>query len=306
LDYLSAYLDFYTGYPKFEIARDISLKYLDYPILSWRALFIEIANQLGEFDGDEMISDSLIDETKANENIQNAEKEENIKLEIKDSKLYISQKNVREAKLSFYVVELEILFSRNPFFSQLNDDFTFLKPNHVHALQFKEQQQEDLIFEIPPTLQKSNLFIQLRSDNKFSTVSYFASSFVVEVIENYGHIKVLTHENKPIKKAYIKCFVKTKSGNVNFYKDGYTDIRGRFDYAALNSSKVSDIEKFAIFVSTEEEGSVIKEANPPNMMSKIDDIQNNIWIKSKNPKYEKYQNDPFQQQMIKKFNKMDL
>ena len=35
---------------------------------------------------------------------------------------------------------------------------------------------------------------------------------------------------------YIKVFSKTKNKNENlFYKDGYTDIRGRFDYATTSS-----------------------------------------------------------------------
>lgn len=38
-----------------------------------------------------------------------------------------------------------------------------------------------------------------------------------------------------------------------FYKDGYTDIRGKFDYATIagNTGKISDIEKYAIFVMKE-------------------------------------------------------
>ena len=53
---------------------------------------------------------------------------------------------------------------------------------------------------------------------------------------------------------YVKCFAKDKSGNVNFYKDGYTDLRGRFDYASLNTSDLKSFEKFAIFVMSDEYG----------------------------------------------------
>lgn len=62
-DYFAAYLDFYTGHPKFTVARDICMKYLNYPVLSWRSLFIDVANQLAEFDGDEMIADEMFDDT---------------------------------------------------------------------------------------------------------------------------------------------------------------------------------------------------------------------------------------------------
>ena len=43
-DYFAAYLDFYTGYPDFRVARSICEDYLDYPVLAWRKLFIEISN----------------------------------------------------------------------------------------------------------------------------------------------------------------------------------------------------------------------------------------------------------------------
>jgi hypothetical protein len=49
-DYFNAYLDFYTGYPDFKIAKATFKKYLNYPVLSWRKLFIDVANQLAEYE----------------------------------------------------------------------------------------------------------------------------------------------------------------------------------------------------------------------------------------------------------------
>jgi len=42
------------GYPNFKVARDLCEKYLDYPVIYWRNLFYDIANQLAEYDGDEL------------------------------------------------------------------------------------------------------------------------------------------------------------------------------------------------------------------------------------------------------------
>lgn len=58
-DYFAAYLDFYNGFPNFKVARDIVDKYLDYPIISWRNLFYEMANHLAEYDGEELSEDKL-------------------------------------------------------------------------------------------------------------------------------------------------------------------------------------------------------------------------------------------------------
>ena len=54
--------------------------------------------------------------------------------------------------------------------------------------------------------------------------------------------------------VYVKAFSKKTSGKVNFYKDGYTDLRGRFDYASLNTDKLAEVENFALFVMSEELG----------------------------------------------------
>lgn len=55
----------------------------------------------------------------------------------------------------------------------------------------------------------------------------------------------------------MKCFAKYKNGELKFYKDGYTDLRGKFDYLSLHadsSTSSSDIEKLAIFIMSDSLG----------------------------------------------------
>ena len=49
----------------------------------------------------------------------------------------------------------------------------------------------------------------------------------------------------------------------SFYKDGYTDVRGLFDFVSLNNDKLSRVSKFAILVIADDHGAVIVEAQPP-------------------------------------------
>ena len=52
-DYMSAYFDFFTGQAEgFRVARGIVRKYEEYPIPAWRIPFLEILDQLNEYDGD--------------------------------------------------------------------------------------------------------------------------------------------------------------------------------------------------------------------------------------------------------------
>ena len=66
--------------------------------------------------------------------------------------------------------------------------------------------------------------------------------------------------------CYVKVFSKTKKGGEEFYRDGYTDIRGKFDYVQSSGDKLKDVERFAILVAHPELGSKIMECDPPKDM----------------------------------------
>lgn len=59
-----------------------------------------------------------------------------------------------------------------------------------------------------------------------------------------------------------------QDGKDTFFKDGYTDLRGRFDYGQLSGASIAVIEKFAILVSHEKYGNLVREALPPTELKK--------------------------------------
>ena len=100
---------------------------------------------------------------------------------------------------------------------------------------------------------------------KKELVTFFSSSLLrVSVVEKYGEIKVFDGTtDKPLSQVYVKVFAK-KGSESSFHKDGYTDIRGRFDYVSVSSSSgLKDFKKFGILVVSDELGSLTREANPP-------------------------------------------
>lgn len=80
------------------------------------------------------------------------------------------------------------------------------------------------------------------------------------VNEAFGELKV-TKDNKAIGKIYVKVFSMEKGGKEQFFRDGYTDIRGKFEYA--QGDNLDQIQRFAILVQSEEFGSQIREIKPP-------------------------------------------
>lgn len=126
-DYLRAYLDIYSGAPNFAVARQVSKQYLDYPVISWRNLFLDLANQLSEYDGDKVSVEDQVKETEISKNLKSAEKEENLNFELNKQTISLFHQNVDEVTLNFYELDLEVLFSRQPFLKQNQDQFSYVK-----------------------------------------------------------------------------------------------------------------------------------------------------------------------------------
>jgi hypothetical protein len=94
---------------------------------------------------------------------------------------------------------------------------------------------------------------------------------------------VSSPDHKPLSKVYVKCFSKNNSSQVKFYKDGYTDMRGTFDYASLNLESQKGISKFALLVSSKENGAKLLQVNPPSELQKAEGeamkLMADTWVK---------------------------
>ncbi|MDP7289174.1 MAG: hypothetical protein QGH94_14405, partial [Phycisphaerae bacterium] len=74
---------------------------------------------------------------------------------------------------------------------------------------------------------------------------------------------------RALPRVYMKVYARMKSGQVQFYKDGYTDLRGRFDYTSLNTNELDQVARFSILILSEDSkaakgyGAVVRETAPP-------------------------------------------
>jgi hypothetical protein len=117
--------------------------------------------------------------------------------------------------------------------------------------------------------------IELSSVSTKAFETYFSTSLKVSISESLGEVKVTDKDGKCLNKVYVKCFARLKNQNVEFYRDGYTDLRGKFNYISLNSETLKDVEKFSLFVMDDNLGSSINESNPPPNLASSDDNLNN-------------------------------
>lgn len=89
--------------------------------------------------------------------------------------------------------------------------------------------------------------------------------------EEFGILKLTDKESKkPVPKIYTKCFAKYKNNTIKFYKDGFTDLRGSFDYVSLNKDKVDDIQQFQVFVNAPGYGCKTLKIDPPVKIGRVE------------------------------------
>jgi hypothetical protein len=69
----------------------------------------------------------------------------------------------------------------------------------------------------------------------------------VHINEAFGELKV-SHQDKALGQVYVKVFMRDHSNKETFYRDGYTDIRGKFEYAVTSGDKLKSVSKFSILV----------------------------------------------------------
>jgi len=258
-DYMRAYLDFFTdGY---DVARRIAGRYRDYPVLRWRKLFADVHNQIAEAEGEGVAKGDRDDRTQRQTEL--AAKEAALELKVEARKIGLRYRNLKGCEVRYYEMDVEFLFSTHPFVQQGAGSFAYIRPNHTETRTLPAGKAE-LSFDLPKQFENSNVLIEVRAGGVTRRQAYYANSLAVRWIENYGQLEV-AHDStgKPLRTVYVKVFARLPGGRVRFHKDGYTDLRGRFDYASLSAKNSQRADRYSILVLSEDHGAVIREVTPP-------------------------------------------
>jgi hypothetical protein len=84
------------------------------------------------------------------------------------------------------------------------------------------------------------------------------------MMEPFGRLQVRSQLNRqPVAGAYIKVYARHRDGQVRFFKDGYTDLRGEFGYATLSTGDLDTTQRLAVLIIDPQHGAVVREAEPP-------------------------------------------
>ncbi|MFT7633421.1 MAG: hypothetical protein ACI87E_004477 [Mariniblastus sp.] len=261
-DYCDAYLDMYREKPNEAAAK--AAKWADYPVDLWRNRFKHILTQVDEIRGGQT---KTVDATDSTQNqTELASKSESIDFEIESNVAKLKFQNVTQVVVNFYEMDIELLFSRSPFAQDELDGFSMIRPNFTQTVDLKpgENGKGSHDYTLPAEMQNKNVLVEVVSGDQTRSQPYFAHSLDVQLLEKFGQVHVTQESTgKAIGKTYVKVYARMNNGSVRFHKDGYTDLRGRFDYVSQSNESIDGIQKFSILVLSDESGAVIRQANPP-------------------------------------------
>ncbi len=161
-DYFAAYLAMVREQP--QQARDIVAKYAQYPVDRWRDLFAAMIAQLDEIAGQDT---KVIDkESRTEVQTKLAATEASFDFQVEAKKVTLNYQNLKQVQVNYYLMDIELLFSRNPFVQQYSGQFSNIRPNLTQTLDLPAKQAATT-FELPKQLHSSNVLVEItrrRSD----------------------------------------------------------------------------------------------------------------------------------------------
>lgn len=259
-DYCAAYLAFYTE--ELQTARDVVARYEEYPVDRWRRRFVAVKQQLDEIERNQNVA--VVDpEDRTQQQTQLAASESSFDFTVESRQVRIDYQNLDKVRVNYYLMDIELLFSRSPFAQHHSDQFSQIRPNQTQEVELPDDASTHT-FNLPEALHNSNVLVEIVGDGRTKSQAYYANSLRVQVIENYGQVHVTKQQTgRPLPKVYVKVYARLKDGSVEFYKDGYTDLRGRFDYTSLSTNTLDFVQQFSLLILSDQDGAVVREAAPP-------------------------------------------
>ncbi|KAK2946639.1 putative Actin-binding protein [Blattamonas nauphoetae] len=186
----------------------------------------------------------------------------------------ITQQNGKDetALVKFYPVDIELLFSLNPFIRDRGEKCSSVTPSTTLTVPLSKEGDEiseTTTVAIPTEFRNRNVMISVEYETLTKTVSSFDHSMAIDVFEQAGRLQVRDRTAKrPLPSVYVKAYMrKNKDDKGEFQKDGFTDLTGTFDYASVNKETRSTRgfagARFSILVMSHNRGSDVIEVSAP-------------------------------------------
>lgn len=257
-DYLKAYHALSRG--DVAGAKAIAAAYQAYPVAHWQEKFAGVGAQVREIEGAAAVPN---EETREGQIEKLSSRDPLIELSATGREAKLRYRNLDSVTVNYYEMDLEFLFSSKPFVSGGSGQFSFIKPNLTEEKALPAD-AEMIQFTVPEAFASKNVLVEVVGAGRTESVAIYSNSLHLLISANYGQIEVRREQDgQPLGRAYVKVYAKMTSGDVRFLKDGYTDLRGKFDYVSLSTNELDEVEDLSLLVMSEEHGSIVREVAPP-------------------------------------------
>lgn len=263
-DYLAAYSSLFSATP--EAAREIAQRHADYPVEDWRERFRALLRYLDEVSG--VRTETGRDKTDDASNADLAAAEPSFDVRLVGQQVLLDYRNLASCRVNYYRMDIELLFSSQPFAKDPTSQQQGLEPWAAvrPALSTFVELPVDRnawAFELPEPFRSANVIVEVVAAGKRRSQTRYASQLNVQLAERYGQLRVFRDRGGPLPQTYVKVYARNSNGATRFFKDGYTDLLGRFDYAALSVDELDAVDRFSVLVLHDTEGAQVLEVEPP-------------------------------------------
>ncbi len=259
-DYVAAYAAVCRG--DVAGARAAATPWIDHPVDRWRQRFAALVALCDQATAPALAPVAADPDSRAQVMTAHAAREATLGLAIDGAALVVEHGALERCLVRFYPMDLELLFSRQPFVGADVGRFGFIEP--AATLEVALDGDGATRVAIPEALRTTNLVAEVVAGPLRRSAPRFAHDLAVQVVDAYGQVRVVRASSRaPVPAAYVKVYGRQAGGAVAFYKDGYTDLAGRFDYATLSTDDLDRVERFAILVVADDAGATVTEAGPP-------------------------------------------
>lgn len=256
-DYLLAYAACARG--ELAAARALAAPHLSQPVDRWRKRFAALDAMLDEVEG----AAPVVADQRSREQLQGklAAAQPAFELALDREGIELSWQELATLELRFFAMDIELLFSRQPFVQADVSRFSYIEPGHREQVALTASPQR---VPWPENMRGKNVVVEAVAAGARKAKVHYAHDLNIVVAAQFGQVRVTrASSKKPAPAAYVKVYGRRRDGEVAFYKDGYTDVRGWFDYASLSTDELDATERFAILVHADDLGATIVEAEPP-------------------------------------------
>merc|ERR1711879_767234 len=121
----------------------------------------------------------------------------------------------------------------------------WVEPNERERNIVLPEGQNQLMINMPKSMVNQNSIIRVTSGSGLVVVDQdYDNMMVCQVARSIGELRVMDTKGGAVPAAYVAV-----------YKDGYTDLRGRFNYRDTSTSQQANSARFAVMVKTPSLGS---------------------------------------------------